>query len=258
MTRRPLILVIDEDPSIRTLLRRALRAAGYEVQDGAPDQAHPLKAAQKRPVDLLIFDVDAQTGGGRQTIQKLRSLSPMPILALSFHSDEDAIVDVLTCGADDFVTKPFSLKEIVARVENALRRRARQQAKPTQVFAGDLEIDLLHRRVRARGQETHLSPRLYEVLRVLAEKAGATVKREDILGAVWGKRRRKRVAYLRLAIRELRRRLEIDPANPRHILTEIKVGYRLEAEKNARSGIGSAEAFRGGGGEGEGDSPRSK
>jgi two-component system KDP operon response regulator KdpE len=156
----------------------------------------------------------------------------MPILALSFGSKEDAIVRALDTGADDYVRKPFGMEELLARVRALLRRRAREQGRPAQVVvvSGDLEIDLLHRRVRSRGHEIHLEVKPYEVLRMLAEGAGRVLTHEEILRAVWGARGAERV-HLRIAIWYLRRKLEADPAHPQHILTEIGVGYRLEVRK---------------------------
>ena len=161
----------------------------------------------------------------------------MPILALSASGDEDAAARALDYGADDYVQKPFRLKELLARVTNALRRRSLEQGKPARVVSGDLEIDLLHRRVHLHGEAVHLRRKSYEVLRVLAEKAGQVLSHSEILSAVWGAGCADRTAYLRVAIRELRLKLEADPAHPRHIVTETHVGYRLELQQ--RSGPSS-------------------
>jgi two-component system KDP operon response regulator KdpE len=141
------------------------------------------------------------------------------------------MVTALDTGADDYVQKPFGMEELLARVRVLLRRRAREQGKPAQVVvSGDLEIDLLHRRVRLRGQEIHLEVKPYEVLKMLAEGAGRVLTHEEILRAVWGARRAERL-HLRIAIWYLRRKLEADPAHPRYIRTETGVGYRLEVRK---------------------------
>jgi two-component system KDP operon response regulator KdpE len=158
----------------------------------------------------------------------VRRLSQMPVLALSAHGKEDAMVDALNSGADDYVVKPFGTKELLARVNNALRRRAREQGRPAKVVSGELEIDLLHRRVRSGGRDVHLPPKSYEVLRALAENTGKVVTHQEILSAVWGPQYVDRT-YLRIAIRELRRKLEADPGHPLYILTEPHIGYRLEA-----------------------------
>ena len=143
-------------------------------------------------------------------------------------SDGDLAAESLECGADDYVQKPFRTKELLARLANALRRRWLEQGKVARVVSGDLEIDLLHRRVCLHGQPVRLPHKSYEVLRVLAEKPGQVLSHGEILSAVWGANYASRTAYLRVAIRELRLKLEADPAHPRHILTETHVGYRLE------------------------------
>ena len=233
MARGPRILIIDDDPAVRTLLRRGLKAAGYQVQECEPGKATDT-CLTERQHDLLILDIDSPAGGGPQAIRIVREQSRVPILALSVRGDENALVVALDNGADDYVRKPFGSREILARVKNALRRRARERGKPAQLLSDDLEIDLLHRRVRSRGREVHLPPKQYEVLRALTEGAGKVLTHEQILRAVWGSRRHAQRQYLRLAIRELRRKLEADPAHPHHILTEIGVGYRLEVEMRSK------------------------
>jgi two-component system, OmpR family, KDP operon response regulator KdpE len=225
--RGPSVLVADDDPAVRLLLRRELTAAGYRVQAVEPSQ-RALRSITERQFDLLILDIDAAAAGGLEAIRIAREMSTVPILALSVRADEDATIEALEKGADDYVRKPFGVKELLARVKNVLRRRTREQGKPALLVTGDLEIDLLYRRVRLRGQEVHLPVKLYEVLRVLAEGVGRVRTREEILRAVWGARRAERIEYLRSAIRELRRKLEADPAHPRYIVTEMGVGYRLE------------------------------
>ena len=223
----PSVLVIDEDPALRRLLRRELVAAGYRVNDIEPGQS-ALGCIAEGQFDLLILDIDSSRGSGSRAIRAVREFSQVPILALSAHGKEDAMVDVLDSGADDYVLKPFGTKELLARVNNALRRRAREQGRPAKVVSGEIEIDLLHRRVRSGGRDVHLPPKPYEVLRVLAERVGKVVAYEEILAAVWGPRHVAR-GYLRGAIRELRFKLEADPGHPLHILTEPRVGYRLQA-----------------------------
>ena len=226
MSKGPSILVVDEDPAIRLLLRRGLNAAGYRVRDAAPAQTEPGFLA-KPEFDLLILDIDAAACGGTETIRNLRQHSAVPIVALSARQDERASVAALDSGADDYVRKPFGREELLARIRNALRRRAAEQGKPVPLNSGDLEIDLLHRRVRRQGQEVKLSAKPYAVLRLLAENAGKVLTHAELLRAVWGERHAGRVPYLRLAIRTLRRQLETDPAHPRILVTETRVGYRF-------------------------------
>jgi two-component system, OmpR family, KDP operon response regulator KdpE len=226
MARGPSILIVDNDPGIRCLVRRGLKKAGYRVQDIEPGP-HVLGLIAEHKFDLAILDIDHPAGCGSEAIRLVRELSPMPIVVSSVCGDEDATVEALDSGADDYIRKPFRIKELFARINNALRRRAREQGKQVHLVTGDLEIDLLHRRIRSSGDEVHLPAKQYEVLRVLTEDAGKVLTHDAILRAVWGANCTHRVTYLRVAIRELRRKLEADPARPRHILTERRVGYRL-------------------------------
>jgi two-component system KDP operon response regulator KdpE len=230
MARGLSVLIIDEDPAVRRLLRRGLRAAGYRVQDIEPASG-ALGCIAKYQFDLLILDIDVPAGGGTEAIRMARACSSAPILALSCRGGEDATVDALDSGADDYIHKPFGTKELLARVGSALRRRAREQGKSAHLVTGGLEIDLLGRRVRSGGHDVHLPVKLYAVLRELAEKAGKILTHEELLRAVWGEQCVHRVQYLRVAIRELRRKLEDDPTHPRYITTETGIGYRLEVQK---------------------------
>ena len=237
MSKGPSILVVDEDPAIRLLLRRGLIAAGYRVRDAAPAQVGPGFLA-KAEFDLVILDIDAAACGGTETIRNLRQHSAVPIVALSARQDERASVAALDSGADDYVRKPFGREELLARIRNALRRRAVEQGRPVLLISGDLEIDLVHRRVRRRGQEVKLSAKPYAVLRLLAENAGKVLTHAELLRAVWGERHTGRVQYLRLAIRTLRRQLETDPTHPRILITETRVGYRFVVHQASRASAG--------------------
>lgn len=228
----PRILVIDQDVGVRRLLRRELAAAGCRVQDAEPGRG-VLAHVAGRQFDLLILDIDAAAGGGLDCIRAVHRVSPIPIVALSTRSDEDVAVGALEVGADDYVRKPFGTRELLARVKSALRRGVREQGKPEKVVSGDLEIDLLYRRVRLAGRDVRLPLKSYEVLRVLAEHPGQVLKHKEILDAVWGSRRADRIGYLRIAIQELRRRFGDDPAHPRYIVTEARVGYRLDVPRQA-------------------------
>jgi two-component system KDP operon response regulator KdpE len=223
-------MVIDDDRAIRTLLRRELTAAGYRVQDAASGAA-ALDRIATRPFDLLIIGMDSEGRGGPGAVETVRDLSPVPILALSARDDEATTVAALRSGADDVIRTPFRVDEMLARTESALRRATREKGKPVPLVTGDLEIDLLYRRVRACGQEVRLGPRVFEVLQVLAGKADMVLSHQDILRAVWGEAYTERLPYLRIAIRDLRRKLEADPGTPRYILTEPRVGYRLAIHK---------------------------
>ena len=217
---------------MRRLLHRLLTAAGYDVYE-AESGKDATGCIAERGFDLLILDLDSPVEGGPETIRLVREVSPLPILALSAGDGEEATASALDVGADDFLRKPFGVKELLARAKNALRRRAQELGRPAQVVSGDLEIDLLYRRVRLRGREVHLPPKCHEVLRMLAGRAGNVITHKEILAAVWGPHHADRIEYLRSAIRDLRSKLEADPAHPRHILTEARVGYRLELGRQA-------------------------
>jgi two-component system, OmpR family, KDP operon response regulator KdpE len=229
--RGPLILVVDEDKAIRTLLRRELTTAGYRVEDSDSDEA--TRYTPLSSFDLLILDIDS--AANEAAIRRLRQRSLVPILVTSDRRDDDAIISAFEIGVDEYVAKPFSSKEIVARAGNVMRRRARRQGKQSPLIMGDLEIDLSHRRVRLCGKDVHISPKPYEVLRVLAENPGEPIAYETILRAVWGRKPPGRIEYLRLAIQNLRTSLERDPSRPRHIITEMRVGYRLSDESSNAS-----------------------
>jgi two-component system, OmpR family, KDP operon response regulator KdpE len=241
MARGPQILVIGDDRAMRTLLRREFTAAGYRVQDAAPDPASFARMV-KRPIDLLILDIDSPKCGGLDAIDVTRDLTTIPILALSIREDKNLTVAALRKGADDVIRTPFHIGELLARTENALRRHEREKGKPAKLMTGDLEVDLLHRRVRARGREVRLAPKAYQVLTLLAERADQVLTYQDILRAVWGNAGVGHLEYLRVVIRELRRKLEDDPRHPRYILTENRVGYRLEVQRRHPDAANAAAA----------------
>lgn len=225
------VLVMDQDPAIRLFLRRRLTKAGYSVQDAEPTEAVCRESIEQ--FDLLILDLDLPEGSGANLISTIRDASTIPILALSNRYEEAAAIAALRSGADDLIRKPFGVGELLARAENALRRRAREQGQHVRLAAGSIEIDLWHRRVYSQGVEVHLPLKEYEALRVLAENADRVVGHNDLLGAVWGSRDLKHLAYLRLVIRALRRKLEPDPDRPQHILTETRIGYCLRTRARA-------------------------
>jgi two-component system, OmpR family, KDP operon response regulator KdpE len=230
---------MDQDPAIRLFLRRRLVEAGHSVRDAEPDAPPPAKSGRK--FDLLILDMDLPTERGTDLIRNIRDTSAVPILALSSRGDEEAAITALKCGADDFIQKPFSIRELLARVENALRRRAREEGQYVRLATGNLEIDLRHRRVYSYGAEVHLPVKEYEVLRVLAENADRVVSHHNLLRAVWDCRDHKHLTYLRLVIRALRRKLEPEPDRPQHILTETRIGYCLRTRaRRTRAGSNPA------------------
>jgi two-component system KDP operon response regulator KdpE len=229
MSLAPRILVIDEDPAIRRYLRRVLREAAYRGTGLAPGCAALERLARDMP-DLVLLDLDGQAARGVDAIKQLRAISSAPIVALSVRSDENSVSAAIENGADDYLVKPFGKRELLARLHGALRRALRARGVQPLVSAGDLVVDLVHRRVWSRGREMHLPAKPYEVLSLLIEGAGRVLRHEELLTTVWGAQRSRRRDYLRLAIRQLRRLLEPDPAHPVHILTEHRVGYRFQVQ----------------------------
>ncbi len=225
MMRGPRVLIVDHDRAVRTLLRRALAEIGYRV-DEASEGGGALPQATEHAHDLVVLGIDS-AAAGLETIRRIRERSQIPIVALSGRGDEDVAVAALASGADDFIPMPFNIQETVARVENALRRRARQRDRPTEIVTGDLQIDLLHRRVRLGDRNIRVPVKTFEVLRVLAESRGRTLTHREILRAVWGRDRQHRTQYLRVAISGLRRQIEPDPSHPTYVITEPGLGYRL-------------------------------
>jgi two-component system, OmpR family, KDP operon response regulator KdpE len=215
------VLVVDDEPAIRRFLRAGLSSQGYvvsELEEGLP----AVDIARRKGTDLIVLDLGLPDIDGIEIIGRIRAAgSTIPIIVLSSRNDEAAKVDALDLGADDYVTKPFGIDELLARI-----RAAQQREGELPVFhSGDLMVDLVRRIVTVRGQEVKFSPREYAVLRLLVQHAGKVLTHKMILREVWGGETD--VQYLRIYIRALRQKIEPDPERPSHILTETGVGYRL-------------------------------
>jgi len=233
MSSGPSILVVDDDPAIRRYIRRSFGAEHYQVREMAPGRS-ALECISEEDLDLVILGLDG--GGGPDIIRTVRELSSVPIVAISTRDDEDSVIEALESGADDYVTQPFRIRTLIARSRTVLRRVLRERGYPPRFISGDLEIDLVTRRIWSRGREIHLAAKPYAVLRLLVERAGHVLTHDELLSSVWGPKRIDRVSYLRLTIRELRRALEVDPAHPVHIITEMGVGYRLQVPRRGFRG----------------------
>ncbi|UKJ77234.1 response regulator [Azospirillum brasilense] len=221
------VLVVDDEPPIRRFLRTTLSAQGYDIAE-AEDGAGALEAVRRRPPDLLVLDLGLPGIGGLEVIRRLRADGvAAPIIVLSSRADEAGKVEALDLGADDYVTKPFGMDELLARIRAALRHRLQQQGERPLFRSGDLAVDLVRRIVTVRGAEVKLSPREYDLLRLLVAHAGKVLTHRFILKEVWGADTD--VQYLRIYIRQLRQKIEAEPERPLHILTETGVGYRLRA-----------------------------
>jgi len=222
------VLVVDDEPAIRRFLRTSFVSQGHSVLEA--DSGHAaMTAFQRNAVDLVVLDLGLPELDGFQIIKNLRdSGSAVPIIVLSSRVDESGKVKALDLGADDYVTKPFGMDELLARIRAAVRHRLQQEGERPVFKSGDLTVDLVRRIVTARNEEVKLTPREYDVLRLLVAHAGKVLTHKFILREVWGTETD--VQYLRMYVRTLRQKIEIDPAQPKLILTEQGVGYRLKAE----------------------------
>ncbi len=223
------VLVIDDEPAIRRFLRAGLTSQGYvvsELDTGLP----ALDVVRRRGTDLIVLDLGLPDIDGNDIIQRIRETgSQVPIVVLSSRGDEGAKVHALDLGADDYVTKPFGIDELLARIRAAVRHQLKQAGETPVFRSGDLSVDLVRRIVTVRGAEVKLSPREYNVLRLLVQHAGKVLTHGMILRDVWGANAD--VQYLRIYIRALRQKIEADPERPVHIVTETGVGYRLRVQE---------------------------
>ncbi len=227
MTGQPIrILVVDDEPQIRRLLRTSLGAHQYQVLEAASGQAALVAAAEERP-DLLILDLGLPDMDGLDVMSRLREWSDLPVIVLSVRDREMEKVEALDRGADDYVTKPFGMSELLARIRATLRHRLQGEVEAPVFQSGDLSVDLARRQVTVSGQEVHLTPKEYDLLRLLVTHAGKVLTHQQLLRQVWGPGYEQETHYLRVHIGQLRQKIETIPAQPRYILTEPGVGYRL-------------------------------
>jgi two-component system, OmpR family, KDP operon response regulator KdpE len=218
------ILVVDDEPQILRALQTSLRAAGYEVETAADAQG-ALAAAAARPPDAVILDLVLPDGTGTEVARSLREWTKVPILILSVVGEDVEKVDALDAGADDYVTKPFSVDELLARLRAALRRSGPTGEPVLEI--GELRIDLEKHVVSFAGRAVSLTRTEYELLRVLAQNPGKLFTHPALLREVWGPAYARESHYLHVYISQLRRKIEPDPARPRYLLTEPGAGYRL-------------------------------
>jgi two-component system KDP operon response regulator KdpE len=227
MTPTLRILVVDDEPPIRRFLRTSLTAQGYDVLE-AEDGKSAIDMARRNALDVIVLDLGLPSADGFEVIRQIRaSGSSIPIVVLSSRSDEKGKVEALDEGADDYVTKPFGMEELMARIRAAVRHRLQQEGEKPLFKSGDLTVDLVRRIVTVRGNDVKLTPREYDLLRLLIAHAGKVLTHKLILNEVWGTQTD--VQYLRIYIRTLRQKLEAVPEQPALILTEQGVGYRLRA-----------------------------
>ncbi len=222
------LVLIEDDKEIRRFLHSALGASGFQVWQAETAERGLIEAATRQP-ELIILDLGLPDRDGLDVIRDLRAWTPIPILILSARGEEAQKVAALDAGADDYLTKPFGVPELLARLRALLRRVVRiEDGGKALVEFGNLRIDLVHRTVTRAGQAVHLTPIEYRMLTVLLTHAGRVLTHRQLLKEVWGPSHVDRIHYLRVFMAGLRRKLEDEPARPQHLLTVSGVGYRLE------------------------------
>jgi two-component system KDP operon response regulator KdpE len=227
------ILLVEDEPDIRRFLRASLAAEGYKPIESATGRRGSIDATTHKP-DLAIVDLGLPDCDGVEVIRSIRAWSAMPIIVLSAHSQEETKIHALDCGADDYVTKPFGIGELLARVRVALRHAARGASTDPLLRLADGEIDLAARRVSRNGAAIHLTPIEFRLVVRLARNLGMVVTHRQLLTDVWGPTHAEHTHYLRIYMKQLRDKLEREPLRPQHFLTETGVGYRLVADEALR------------------------
>jgi two-component system KDP operon response regulator KdpE len=220
------VLIVDDEPQIRRFLRTSLSAHGYRIIEASCGKEALALTTTERP-EVILLDLGLPDMDGLEVIQRLREWSTVPIIVVSVRGQEAEKVEALDGGADDYVTKPFSMGELLARLRAALRHRLQAEVDEPVFHTGSLSVDLVRRVVTVGGHEVKLTPKEYDLLRTLVSHAGKVMTHQYLLREVWGPGSLYETHYLRVYIGQLRQKLEPDPAQPRYILTEPGVGYRL-------------------------------
>jgi two-component system KDP operon response regulator KdpE len=228
----PTVLVVEDEPEIRQFLRSSLHAEGYRVIESPNGRRGSLDAGQHKP-DLAIVDLGLPDFDGLEVIKRIREWSPMPIIVLSARIQERSKIDALDHGADDYITKPFGVGELLARVRVALRNSVKTEGGKRILSLGSTTVDLEKRRATRDGAEIHLTAIEFRLLACLAKHLGMVVTHKQLLQEVWGPTHVDDTHYLRVYMKQLREKLEPDPVRPRYLLTETGVGYRLVSDLDA-------------------------
>jgi two-component system, OmpR family, KDP operon response regulator KdpE len=227
-TENQKILVVDDESQITRVLRRSLAAHHYEVRTAA-DGVSALDTFRDWAPDLVITDLQMPEMNGIELCRELRRTSATPIIVLSVRGEESAKVEALDAGADDYVTKPFGMNELLARVRAALRRAPGEKKAETRLEVGDFSVDLETYQTLVRGREIHLTPKEFELLAYLVKNHGKVLTHRTLLAAVWGGNYTEQTEYLRVFLGNLRKKIEPDPSKPQYILTEPWIGYRFNS-----------------------------
>ena len=230
MSDRPRILVVDDEPQLTRVLRTGLTSRGYDVRTAA-DGLSAFDTFNDWHPDLVITDLGMPNMNGIELCRRLRAFSQVPIIVLSAKGEEQTKVEALDTGADDFVTKPFGIDELLARVRASLRRAATpvaNEAALTVIEAGDFHVDLESRKLTVLGREIHLTPKEFDLLTYFIQHPGKVLTHRTLLAAVWGGNYVEQNEYLRVFVGNLRKKIESDPATPRYVITEPWIGYRFD------------------------------
>jgi len=227
------VLVVDDEPQIRRVLRSTLAARGYEVHD-APTGEDALAAIRQNRFDLVLLDVNMPGMGGLEACREIRAGSAVAIIMLTVSDSEEDKVGALDAGADDYVTKPFGMPELLARIRAALRRLPAYPERDQLVVVGELQVNFMLRRVIARDREIRLTPKEFDLLQYLIANPNVPIPHAKLLQAVWGPDYGDQLQYLRVFVNQLRKKIEPDPAHPRYIITEPWVGYTFAMAEKPR------------------------
>ncbi|MGB7601516.1 MAG: response regulator transcription factor [Candidatus Sulfotelmatobacter sp.] len=222
------ILVVDDEPQITRVLRTTLSAQGYDVRV-ANDGEMALELMKNWMPHVVVTDLAMPNLDGVGLCRQLRQVSQVPIIVLSVRGQDRSKVEALDAGADDYVTKPFSMNELLARIRAQLRRSPIAEEPSSTILVGDFSIDLDARSVKVRGEEIHLTPKEFDLLIFLARRPGKVVTHRTLLAAIWGPNSTEQPEYLRVFVGQLRKKIESDASSPKYLLTEPWVGYRFEA-----------------------------
>jgi len=235
MSDQPRILVVDDEPQLTRVLRTGLKSRGYAVR-AAADGLAGFEAFNDWHPDLVITDLAMPNVDGLELCRRLRAVSQVPIIVLSAKGEEKTKVEALDLGADDFVTKPFGIDELLARVRASLRRAntpSLNQATPTILESGDFHVDLESREITVRGKPIHLTPKEFDLLVYFIKHSGKVLTHRTLLAALWGGNYVEQNEYLRVFVGNLRKKIEPDAASPRYILTEPWIGYRFDPDQSS-------------------------